>query len=118
ATNPILQDIASSNSTIRCGSRLRRRLRSPYLRQHVIEVGTPRAPIVGAVTADVIVMHDAVLVEDLMKQNAAVAWLVFERAEADEQVVHLLVDGRIVQEPRCALFRIGISGAQNAERGK
>src|SRR3954453_5059377 len=63
-------------------------------------------------------MHDVVLVEDLMKENAAVGWLVFERAKTDEEVVHLLIDSRIVQEPRGALFRIGISGAQNAERGK
>src|SRR6187551_3297100 len=78
----------------------------------------PRTPVVPAITTDVVVVHDAVLLQDLVKDDASVSRLVFESAETDEQVIHLLIDGGIVQKLRRALFGLRIAGAENAERRK
>ena len=76
---------------------------------------TPRAPIVPAITTDVIVVHDAVLLQNLVKDDAAVGRLIFVGPKADKEVVHLLIDRRIVEELRRTLLRVRISSAQDAE---
>ena len=56
------------------------------------------------------------LLENLVKDDAAIGRLVLVRAEPDEEVVDLLVDRRIVEELRRALLGLRIAGAQDAER--
>ena len=76
---------------------------------------TPGAPVVSAVASDVVVVDDPVLLENLVKDHAAIRGLVFMGPETHEQVVDLLIDGGIVEELGRALLRLRIAGAQDAK---
>src|SRR4029079_15059042 len=114
----IFRNIIPPISAARRRGCLGRRFGSPQLWQHINKMRAPRAPVVASITADVIVVRAAVLLQNLVKHDASVRRLIFVSAKADEEVVHLLIDRRVAQELRRALFGIRISRAEDAERRK
>jgi hypothetical protein len=70
---------------------------------------------VSAVTSDVIVVNNPVLLENLMKDNASIRRFVFVGTEAHKQVVHLLIDRRVSEELRSGLLGLRIASAQDAK---
>src|SRR4029079_1348718 len=91
----IFRNIIPPISAARRRGCLGRRFGSPQLWQHINKMRAPRAPVMSSVATDVVVMHDCVLLQNLVKGDASVGRLVFVSAKADEEIVHLLVDRRI-----------------------
>ena len=71
-----------------------------------------------AVPTDVVVVDHLVLLEDLVKDDAAIRGLVLVRSEADKQVVDFLIDRRVVEKLRRTLLGLRIAGAQDSKRTK
>ena len=81
-------------------------------------MGAPRAPVMTTVTADVVIVRNMMLLENLVKDDRAIRRLILVGSQADEQVVDLLVDRRVVEKLRCALFGLRVTSAQDPERPK